>query len=76
MRVSSESMIVLGALLLAVLMAGQESRNEWKLTYSRTPGMVNFGIQRTRPGNRNSYSSDVPLSAFRGLKYMNSPQAK
>ena len=36
MKVSSETMIVLGALLLAALMAGQESRNEWKVTYSRT----------------------------------------
>ena len=76
MRASSESMIVLGALLLAVLMAGQESRNEWKVTYSRTPGMVNFGIQRTSPGNRNSYSSDVPLSAFRGLNPGQSGPAK
>jgi hypothetical protein len=76
MRASSESMIVLGALLLAVLMAGQESRNEWKITYSRNPEMVNFGIQRTSPGNRNSYSSDVPLSAFHGLNPGKSGPAK
>jgi hypothetical protein len=76
MRASSESMIVLGALLLAVLMAGQESRNEWKVTYCRTPGMVNFGIQRTSPGNRNYYSSNVPLSSFRGLNPGQSGPAK
>ena len=76
MRASSESMIVLGALLLAVLMAGQESRNEWRVTYSRNPDMVHFEIQRSSPGNRNSYSSDVPLSAFRGLNPGESGPAK
>ena len=76
MRASSESMIVLGALLLAVLMAGQESRNEWRVAYSRNPGMVHFEIQRASPGNRNSYSSDVPLSAFRGLNPGQSGPAK
>ena len=30
MKVSSETMIVVGAVLLAALMAGQESRNEWQ----------------------------------------------
>ena len=67
MRISSETMIIAGAVLLAALMAGQETRNEWKLTSSDTPGMVRFNIQRSSPGNRNSYSSDVPLSSFRGL---------
>jgi hypothetical protein len=67
---------VLGALLLAVLMAAQESRNEWKVTYSRNPGMVNLAIQRTSPGNRNSYSSDVPLSSFRGFNPGQSGPAK
>ena len=76
MKVSSETMIIAGALLLAALMAGQEARNEWKLTGSGTPGMVHFGIQRSSPGNRNSYSSDVPLSAFRGLNPGQSGLAK
>jgi hypothetical protein len=67
---------VIGAVLLAALMLGQEHRNEWKVTYSGEPGMVHFGIEQSRPGSHWSSSSDVPLSAFRGLNPGQSGPAK
>ena len=76
MRTSSETMIVIGAVLLAVLLSGQESRNEWKASWSDTPGMVYFEVERHQPGSHSSHSSDVPLSAFRGLNPGQSGPAK
>lgn len=67
MRLSSETAIVIAALGFAALMATQERRSQWKLSYSSTPDMVNFGIEQSKPGSRWSSSHDVPLSAFRGL---------
>ena len=76
MKASTETMIVLGGVLLAVLLTGQERRNEWKAGYSSTPGMVYFGIEWSKPGSHSSYSSDMPLSAFRGLNPAQSGPAK
>jgi hypothetical protein len=76
MKVSSETMIISGAVLLAALMAAQEHRNAWNLSYSGEPGMVHFGIEQSKPGSRWSSSSDVPLSGFRGLNPGQSGPAK
>jgi hypothetical protein len=76
MKTSSDTTIVIGAVLLAALLAGQESRNQWKVTYSGTPGMVQFGVERSKPGSHWSSSSDVPLAAFRGLNPGQSGPAK
>ena len=76
MKTSTETMIVLGGVLLAVLLTGQERRNEWKAGYSSTPGMVYFGIEWSKPGSHSSHSGDVPLSAFRGLNPGQSGPAK
>ncbi len=76
MKVSSETMIVAGAVLLAALMAAQESRNEWHVSYSDNPGMVHFRVERSQPGSHSSHASDVPLSAFRGLNPGQSGAAK
>lgn len=77
MKVSSETLIVLGAVLLAALMAGQEHHDGWKLTGSGTPGMVHFAIEwSSKPGSHSIHSSDVPLSAFRGLNPGQSGAAK
>jgi hypothetical protein len=67
MKISSESLIVAGALLLAALMAAQEHRNQWKICRSGASDRVNFTIEQSQPGSHSSSSSDVPLSAFRGL---------
>lgn len=68
MRNSSEAMIVVGAIVLAALIApGQDARQEWKLTRSDTPDMVHFRVERSQRSNHSSHSSDVPLANFRGL---------
>jgi hypothetical protein len=60
-------MIVVGALAVAAFLAAQDSRQEWKLSRSSDPDMVRFKIERSRPGHRNSHSSDLPLADFQGL---------
>jgi hypothetical protein len=76
MKAPTETTIVLGGVLLAVLLAGQERRNEWNVGYSSTPGMVHFGIEWSKPGSHSTHSGDVPLAAFRGLNPGQSGPAK
>jgi hypothetical protein len=76
MKNSSETTIVIGAVVLAALMAAQAHRTGWNVSYSDTPGMVHFGIEWSKPGSHSSHSSDVPLSAFRGLNPGQSGPAK
>jgi hypothetical protein len=61
------ALIVTGAVLLAALLAGQESGQEWTLRRGGSADMVHFTIERWKPGNHSSHSSDVPLSRFRGF---------
>jgi hypothetical protein len=67
MKPSSETWIVIGAVVLAALLAAQEKRNEWTLTRADAPDMVHFRIERSSPGSRWSQSNDVPLADFHGL---------
>src|ERR1017187_6538158 len=76
MRTSWETMIVIGAVLPAFLLSGQAGRTEWKASWSDTPGMVYFEVERHQPGSHSSQSSDVPLSAFRRLNPGQSGPAK
>ena len=76
MKASSETTIIIGAVLLAALMAAQEHRTGWKVSYSDTPGMVHFGVEWSKPGSHSVHSGDVPLSAFRGLNPGQSGPAK
>ena len=76
MKNSSETTIVIGAVVLAALMAAQAHRTGWNVSYSDTPGMVHFGIEWSKPGSHSSHSSDVPLSAFRGFNPGQSGPAK
>jgi hypothetical protein len=76
MKLSSESWIVIGAVVLAALLAGQEARNEWKLTRSNSPDMVHFRIDHSSKGNTWSQSTDVPVANFRGLNPNQSGPAK
>jgi hypothetical protein len=68
MKVSSESWIVIAAVVLAAMLAAQEVRNEWTLTRSGSPDMVHFKIERSSKGNQWSQSTDVPIANFRGLQ--------
>ena len=68
----TSSAIILGGALLAVLIAtGQDSlittRQEWKLKSSDAPGMVHFTVERWKPGDHWSTSTDVRFANFRGL---------
>jgi hypothetical protein len=56
-----------GVLLLAALMLrGQEGRQEWSL--SRYDGTtVRFSIDRWKPGSHTQISTDLPFERFRGL---------
>jgi hypothetical protein len=67
MRVSSESWIVIAAVLLAALLAGQEVKNEWGMTRADSPDMVHFRISRSSKGSQWTQSNDVPRVNFRGL---------
>jgi hypothetical protein len=66
-RRSSIVMIACGTVLLAALLApGQDGRQEWKL--SRDSGdKVRLTIERWKPGNHWSTTTDVALDRFRGL---------
>ncbi|MBZ5617959.1 MAG: hypothetical protein LAQ69_04380 [Acidobacteriia bacterium] len=64
--------IIVGGVLLAVLIATgqaplQATRQEWKLKSSDSPGMVHFTVERWKPGNHWSTSTDVRFANFRGL---------
>jgi hypothetical protein len=67
MKLSSESWIVIGAVVLAALLAAQEARNDWKITRAESPDMVHFRIDHSSKGNQWSQSNDLPLANFRGL---------
>ena len=56
-----------GAVLLAaLLLPGQDGRQEWELSrYNGTT--VRFTIERWKPGHHNRTTTDVPVERFRGL---------
>jgi hypothetical protein len=56
-----------GAVLLAaLLLPGQDGRQEWELSrYNGTT--VRFTIERWKPGQHHRSTSDVPVERFRGL---------
>src|SRR5579863_9132149 len=62
--------IVSGALVAVLIATGQvslDSRQEWKLKRSDSPGMVHFTVERWKPGSHWTNSTDVPFADFRGL---------
>jgi hypothetical protein len=67
MKVSTDAMLVAGALAVAAFLAAQDSRQEWKVKRSSEPGMVQFHIKRSSPGSSMSQVFDVPLSEFQNL---------
>jgi len=76
MKLSSETWIVVGAVLLAALLAAQEPRNQWTLTRADSPDMVHFRIEHSSRGNSWSQSNDLPMANFRGLNPGQSGPAK
>ncbi len=56
-----------GVLLLVLVAAGQEPRQEWQIKPSDSSGRVQLRIERWKPGSHWSNSNDVRLSDFRGL---------
>jgi hypothetical protein len=76
MKLSSETWIVVGAVLLAALLAGQEVRNEWTLTRGDSPDTVHFRVEHVSRNSKWSHSSDVPVANFRGLNASQSGPAK
>ena len=59
-RNQEATVIVIGCVLLTVFALGNEVRQEWKMQASGHEGKVRFTIERSKPGNSNSYSRDVP----------------
>ena len=76
MKLSSETWIVIAAVLLAALLAGQDVRDEWKLTRGDSADMVHFRIEHASKGSKWSQSNDLPLANFRGLNPSQSGPAK
>lgn len=66
-RSATFAIAVTGVLLVVIIATGQEPRQEWQLRRDDTPDMVNFRVERWKPGSHSSNSHDVPLSRFRGL---------
>jgi hypothetical protein len=64
----SASFLIAVIVVLAVVAAtGQELHQEWQLRETPASDMVNFRVDRWKPGSHSSHSSDVPLSRFHGL---------
>jgi hypothetical protein len=61
--------VIAGAVILEALTAPGSSRSglSWELSRSGSPGMVHFTMERSRPGQREVDSTDMPLSRFRGF---------
>ncbi|MCU1233140.1 MAG: hypothetical protein JWP63_1107 [Candidatus Solibacter sp.] len=76
MKLSSETWIVIAAVLLAALLAGQQRRDEWKLTRGGAPDTVHFRIEHSSKGSKWSQSNDVPLANFHGMNTSQSGTAK
>ena len=76
MKLSSETWIVVAAVLLAALLAAQEPRNQWTLTRGDSPDVVHFRIEHSSKGNHWIQSNDVPLANFHGLNTSQSGPAK
>uniref|UniRef100_Q01SU5 4-hydroxy-3-methylbut-2-enyl diphosphate reductase n=1 Tax=Solibacter usitatus (strain Ellin6076) TaxID=234267 RepID=Q01SU5_SOLUE len=76
MKLSSETWIVIAAVLLAALLAAQEPRNQWTMTRGNAPDMVHFRIEHSSKGSQWSQSNDVPLANFHGLNTSQSGPAK
>lgn len=75
MKISSETWIVIAAVLLAALLAGQEAHHDWTLTRNG-PDLVHFRIEHSSKGNSWSQSNELPLANFRGLNPGQSGPAK
>ena len=67
MKISSETWIVIAAVVLAALLAGQDVRDEWTLSRAGSPDMVHFRIEHASKGSKWSQTNDVPLASFHGL---------
>jgi hypothetical protein len=61
--------VIAGAVIVEALTAPGSSRSglSWELSRSGAPGMVHFTMERSRPGQREVVSTDMPLSRFRGF---------
>jgi hypothetical protein len=60
-------LIASGAILLAAFLApGQDGRQEWKLA-PESGDQVRFTLERWKPGNHWSTTTDVPFDRFRSL---------
>jgi len=61
--------VIAGAVIFEALTAPGTGLNGqgWKLSRSGSPGTVRLTIERSRPGNRSTTSSDVALTNFRGF---------
>src|SRR5262245_4979392 len=76
MKISSDAMIVVGALGVAAFLAAQQSRQEWSMDRSADVEMVRFKVERSRPGQRMVTRSDRPLADFQGLNRNTSGQTQ
>src|SRR6266568_7559475 len=76
MKLSSETWIVVAAVLLAALLAGQERHDQWSLSRGGAPDTVHFRIEHNAKGNSWSQSNDVPVANFHGLNPSQSGPAK
>jgi hypothetical protein len=68
MRSTSENLLLIGGVLLAVFMVATEPRDEWRVHRTGDPAQVQFTIERTRRTNSWVQSSTVPLADFTGLQ--------
>jgi hypothetical protein len=67
MKLSNETWIVVGAVLLAALLASQERHDDWSLSRGGAPDTVRFQISHSSRHSKWSQSNDVPLLSFHGL---------
>src|SRR3954447_23452733 len=67
MKISSETWIIIAAVLLAAMLAGKDVRDEWTLRPADSPDMVHFRIDHASKGNKWSQAGDLPLANFHGL---------
>jgi hypothetical protein len=52
---------------MAAMAPAQDWDQEWRMRRKDDPDKVHFSIERSRRGSRSSQSSDMQISAFRGL---------
>jgi hypothetical protein len=52
---------------MAAIAPAQDWDQEWRMRRTDDPSKVHFSVERSRRGSRSNHSSDIPVSAFRGL---------